>query len=472
MEVHLSNSLLQANQWFDLAYGSNSTLTMTMHAATNRVVNRDWNLGRLPMASGTVHMAGGSLIDVQHADRRMYVGRGGYGELTASGSRIQVRGDALIGHVEDGPGHGVLALNDLSSMTVSGAVFIAAAEGGTGAVALTGFSSLQCDILTVGTLGAGHLTLDNGMLSVREFWAGSGGDSSAALTFRSGWWIIGERAQVMSVPEWIIGSHGPTEAGAVLFLGSGTNHVFAPLTVESNGSLIIPQGSENYVGGALVNRGGLLISGPLSCEGLRVEDGGQLHLDGGTLQVSGDVEVIGPGATANLLYGRLDCVGDTGLRLSIESEDRGAQLAGFTANQAIGTLNAGTTVEVARTAYAWKLEGAGELVLAEGVTLYYVDGDAWSGTVTSAGGQLVQVPVTYSTIQPQDAEGVLLRWSAGADLHFAVDWTDSLQPGNPFLEAIRITATNEWAEWVDLGDDDRPPPTDSPHRFYRLRAWP
>jgi T5SS/PEP-CTERM-associated repeat protein len=318
-------------------------------------------------------------------------------------------------------------------------------------------------------------------------------------------------------------SNGACVSCANAIIGNYSSAAANRIDIEADGALLVVQqglviGADGFDNEVRVATGGIAHCGSISVGRDAAGPGNALTVTGGTVVVTGTVDVcrgllnlaagslqadaiiVAPGSLLNLAPGfdlrtrALTLGGDfitpgtnTGLdllrstltfttgavhQLQLDSEDRGASLAGFPDNRALGTLEVEGTVAVTNVCYAWTLSGAGILRIRSGSRVYYLTKEGWTGSVILEGdGQLVPVSLAIDSIAPTTGAAMRLSWAAASGLTFAVGWAEQLVPAG-FTNAASLLSTSTNEAWVDEGGAGRPHPSVVTQRFYRLDAHP
>ncbi len=432
--------------------------------------------------------------------------------VTGSGSRWTLHFGLKLGPLGD---------RNRLDVTDGGTVHAGYAEVGAGhadggnAVRVSGVgSSLTNDqYLVIGGESAGNsLQIDDGAsVGNRYAFLGLGNHSPANSAMVSGvgsTWTSSEQLTigVDSPSNSLVVSSGAVVSAGDLLIGRSPYAVDNTVTVSDGGSL-------NVAGTLELRRGSLhLTSGSASIGQLLVSEGAIVNLSNGfdlggsgtitnagwitlvgDLAMPGDLVIVGNGEVSApsgvwtiggnfsststmredaLLQSTLGFTSGATHSLHTDSADMGASLAGFIANHAIGTLWVRGTVQVSGTVYAWALKGDGTLELDSGDRVYYASVSDWSGVVSLTGDAIFErVPVALKVPGTTALGNTRLQWPAAVGLNFGVDWVDSLNTG-VFRRAATLVADESLEEWIDMGDVDRPAPTNTLRRFYRLQSWP
>ena len=272
--------------------------------------------------------------------------------------------------------------------------------------------------------------------------------------------------------------------GNVVHVGTGGVLRCGSMTVGRDdagpdNALEINGGSVTVTGAVLVTTGALtLAAGSLQADAIVVAPGGALalapgfDLRAGTLTLAGDFSYPGTNASPDLLRPAL--VFPTGAvhRLQLNALDRGASLAGFPNNRALGTLDVEGPVTVTNVCYIWALSGSGTLTVSPGARVYCMGTEGWRGTIVLQGkGAFVQVPIALGGTARQTNAAVRLFWTSASGLVFDVEWADNVVTGR-FGLATNVFSTNPQETWTDEGSGNRSHPTQTLQRFYRLKAHP
>ena len=225
---------------------------------------------------------------------------------------------------------------------------------------------------------------------------------------------------------------------------------------------------------AITNAGTIILQGSASIPvGILHNVGnGTVQSNSSVVDISGDYINFSPDNDINMTNRMISFTANAQHLLQVTSQDQGANLAGFAANHAFGSIGVHGTVDVVNVVYSWSLSGDGVLNLPAGSRFYYVDDSSWTGTVNLSGDAVFQkVDVVLSDISANAPESTTLGWPAGAGILFSVEWVDNLVTG-AFDPAISIRALSNNVQWTDTGSVDRLPPQLVPTRFYRLQARP
>ena len=244
------------------------------------------------------------------------------------------------------------------------------------------------------------------------------------------------------------------------------------LVVQPGGTLSVATGAVLQGSGMLTNQGTVVVPpGFVFTHTLTWDQGGTFAGgDSNTFNLAAGFACTS--TNADLLRTRLAFSTGTVHALSMSSVDRGPSLAGFHNNQALGTLSAAGTVQISGTVYAWTLSGTGVVQILPGGRFYYVTTEGWSGSVqTNLTGTATMVPVALAGVTRLTNAAVRLSWPSAASLSVGIDWSAILAATN-FVSATNFVATGTNTVWDDKGATNRPAPSVTTQRFYRLRMSP
>ncbi len=252
-------------------------------------------------------------------------------------------------------------------------------------------------------------------------------------------------------------------------------------TLQANSMTIAEQGEVDIatdfdMAGTVVTNRGLMVLDPGAAvlqASIVLAGNGRLDVGtGSSLRIYGDFLSSSTNTAWSLATATLAFSTSATHRLSLGAVDRGAHLTGFSANQALGTLDVQGEVIVTNTVYAWALTGAGNLHISPGSRVYYATKDGWTGSVAEGTERLTQVPVTIDSIGLTPDSGMRLSWASASGLTFTVGWADDLLPESVFSNAASLFSVSSNQVWADIGDTNRPHPSVAPQRFYRIDARP
>jgi len=245
------------------------------------------------------------------------------------------------------------------------------------------------------------------------------------------------------------------------------------VNIGSSGSMTFSNGLDLH-GTLSITNAGLIVAGDGSLFPSNVTLAGNGLLRGptnGTLYFTGNFTSGSTNAAQDLLHLNVAFTNSGFHVLAPNSLDRSNRLAGFSGNQAIGSLSVAGTVDVVNVVYVWTLSGSGTLRIESGARFYYVNTTNWTGTVTGSG-LFQQVPVVLGGLESEIDASIRLSWPSGAGLTFNVGWAGDLMSTNGFLSITNVLGSGTNDSWTDVGGTGRPQPGLSTQRFYRLQAWP
>jgi hypothetical protein len=89
----------------------------------------------------------------------------------------------------------------------------------------------------------------------------------------------------------------------------------------------------------------------------------------------------------------------------------------------------------------------------------------------SGDGVFQQVPVALGAAWPMDDGTVQVTWPPAPGLQFRIEWSSNMPPTS-FDAATNLIGTSLTDAWLDAGATNRPTPSETPQRYYRLKASP